>query len=180
MSRVGKQELTIPSGVTVTNDAGTVTITGPRGTLTRSFRSDITIVVDGEMVRFEKAVENNFTKALWGTYASHVKNMIAGVTEGFKKVLILDGVGYRLELSGTTLKMALGFSHPVVVEVPEGIKATVEKNTLTVEGIDKEAVGSFAAKIYSLKKPEPYKGKGFHYEGQQLIRKQGKKQGTAA
>ncbi|MDP3988667.1 MAG: 50S ribosomal protein L6 [bacterium] len=180
MSRVGKQILTIPKGVTVTNDRGLVTVVGPRGTLSRTFRPDVQIIIEDGMVRFEKSRENQFTNALWGTYASHVLNMITGVTNGFTKILILDGVGFRVELAGDTLKMALGFSHPVIAKIPEGIKATVEKNKVTIEGNDKEHVGTFAAKLYSLKKPEPYKGKGFHYEGQHILRKQGKRQGTAA
>jgi len=180
MSRVGKQIITIPKGVTVTSNAGEVTVVGPRGTLVRTFRSDVAIIVEDTTVRFEKVKENGFTNALWGTYASHVINMIEGVTIGFKKVLILDGVGYRMELAGDTLKMALGFSHPTIVKIPEDIKAVVEKNRITLESNDKERIGAFAGTLYAMKKPEPYKGKGFHYEGQILIRKQGKRQGTGA
>ncbi|MDP3989067.1 MAG: 50S ribosomal protein L6 [bacterium] len=176
MSRVGKQILDIPKGVTVTADNGEVTVIGPRGTLARTFKADVVVVVEENTVHFLKKEETQFANALWGTYASHVSNMIEGVTVGFKKMLILEGVGYRMELAGDTLKLALGFSHPVIFSIPSGIKLLVEKGNLTIEGNDKEAVGAFASKVYSLKKPEPYKGKGFHYEGEKILRKQGKRQ----
>jgi len=121
------------------------------------------------------AKENNFTKALWGTYASHIKNMIKGVNDGFEKKLILEGVGYKSQVSGNKLVLALGFSHPVEVEIPAGLTIKAEKNILTTSGIDKELVGAFSAKVRALKKPEPYKGKGFRYSDEVIRRKQGKK-----
>ncbi|MBI1975473.1 MAG: 50S ribosomal protein L6 [Candidatus Vogelbacteria bacterium] len=178
MSRIGKKPITIPSGVTVTKDGRTLAISGPRGVLARDFRDDIEISIDGGEVKTAPIADSPFTRALWGTYASHIGNMLAGVTQGFKKVLILEGVGYRAEVQGTNLKMALGFSHPVVLSIPKGITVSAEKNVLTIEGNNKEEVGAFAGTIYHFKKYEPYKGKGFHYEGQTLYRKQGKK--TAA
>jgi large subunit ribosomal protein L6 len=118
------------------------------------------------------------SKALWGTYAAHLLNMIKGVTEGFKKVLEIEGVGYRAEAQGNKIKLAVGFSHPVELVAPEGVQVATEKGTITVTGIDKEVVGQFAADIRKVKKPEPYKGKGIRYLGEYIIRKQGKK-GTA-
>ena len=119
--------------------------------------------------------ENNQTKALWGTYASHIKNMVQGVNDGFEKKLVLDGVGFKSQVNGNKLVLALGFSHPVEVDIPEGLNVEAVKNLLTITGIDKELVGSFSAKVRALKKPEPYKGKGFHYHDEIVRRKQGKK-----
>jgi len=112
---------------------------------------------------------------LWGTYASHIKNMVQGVNDGFEKKLVLDGVGFKSQVNGNKLVLALGFSHPVEVDIPEGLNVEAVKNLLTITGIDKELVGSFSAKVRALKKPEPYKGKGFHYHDEIVRRKQGKK-----
>ena len=176
MSRVGKQILTIPEKTTVTVTDGMVTVVGPLGTLTRAYRSDIAgIKVADGTVSFEKMQDNKIGRALYGTYASHVKNMIAGVNAPYVKKLILEGVGFKSEVAGKDLKLALGFSHPVIEKIPEGLTVTAEKNLITMSGIDKELVGSFAAHIRSLKKPEPYKGKGFRYDDETIRRKQGKK-----
>ncbi len=176
MSRVGKQILEIPAKTTVTVSDDVVTVAGPLGTLARSFRTDIaTIVVADGKVSFDKKQDNKIGRALYGTYASHVKNMLAGVNAPFVKKLILEGVGFKSEVAGTDLKLALGFSHPVIEKIPTGLTVTAEKNLITISGIDKEVVGSFAAHIRSLKKPEPYKGKGFRYDDEVIRRKQGKK-----
>lgn len=176
MSRVGKQELNIPTGVTVTKTGATITVVGPKGTLSRDFRNEIEITIEGNTIKLTPHdTKDGFINALWGTYASHVKNMINGVVEGYSKKLILEGVGFKSDVKGKNLDMALGFSHPVSVEIPEGLTVTAERNNITISGIDKELVGSFAAKIRSLKKPEPYKGKGFRYDGEVIRRKQGKK-----
>lgn len=176
MSRVGKQILEIPAKTTVEVKDNVVTVAGPLGTLSREFRADIaTITVQDGKVTFDKKVDNKIGRALYGTYASHVKNMIAGVTTPFVKKLILEGVGFKSEVKGTDLHLALGFSHPVVEKIPAGLTVTAEKNLITITGIDKEVVGSFAAYIRSLKKPEPYKGKGFRYDDEVIRRKQGKK-----
>lgn len=176
MSRIGKQELNIPSGVTVTWANGTVSVAGPKGTLTKKVRDEIAINVEGNKVTFApKNLDTKFMNALWGTYASHVKNMIKGVTEPFSKTLILEGVGFKSDVKGTNLELALGFSHPVVVPIPEGLTVTAVKNNVTVVGIDKELVGQFTAMVRALKKPEPYKGKGFRYDNEVIRRKQGKK-----
>ncbi len=176
MSRVGKQNLTVPSGTTLSLDAGLLKVTGPKGSLERLFDTnvvEITIGADG--VTFKPLRNDKFARSLWGTYASHVKNMLLGVNTPYVKKLILEGVGFKSEVSGKNMNLALGFSHPVVVEIPEGLTVTAEKNNITITGIDKEAVGAFAAKVRALKKPEPYKGKGFRYHDEVIRRKQGKK-----
>lgn len=176
MSRIGKQELNIPAGVTVTLVGNTVTVTGPKGTLSRVLRDEVEMKIDGSTIRFiPKNPEDGFVNALWGTYASLVKNMIQGVSTPYVKKLILEGVGFKSDVKGKNLEMALGFSHPVVVPLPEGLTVTAEKNVITVSGIDKEQVGQFTANLRAMKKPEPYKGKGFRYEGEVIRRKQGKK-----
>jgi large subunit ribosomal protein L6 len=176
MSRIGKQQLTIPENTTVDFTNGVLTVKGPLGTLTKSLSNDaVSINIDGSLVTFIPKNQDPFSRALWGTYASHVKNMIAGVNTPYTKKLILEGVGFKSEVKGKDLNLALGFSHPVVVAIPEGLTVTAEKNNLTFSGIDKELVGAFTAKIRSLKKPEPYKGKGFRYDTEVIRRKAGKK-----
>ncbi len=176
MSRVGKQTILIPSNTEAKISGKTFSVKGPKGSLTREFPGDITINIADNQITFTPKITTDRTlNALWGTYASHVKNMVIGVTEGFTKKLILEGVGFKSEVSGKTLKLALGFSHPVNVDIPEGLTLTAEKNVVTITGIDKELVGMFSASVRALKKPEPYKGKGFHYSDEVIRRKQGKK-----
>lgn len=175
MSRIGKQQLQIPANVEVSYNDGVFCVKGPLGTLQKSFKDVVTITIDGGMVTFEQKGDDQFARAIWGTYASHVKNMLQGVTTPYVKKLILEGVGFKSEVKGKDLHLALGFSHPVVVPIPGGLTVTAEKNLITISGIDKEAVGEFAASTRALKKPEPYKGKGFRYEGEVIRRKQGKK-----
>lgn len=175
MSKIGKQQLEIPDKTEVTQSGALVTVKGPKGTLTREFKDTITITIDGKLVTFAPVKNDPFSRALWGTYASHIKNMIEGVNNGYVKKLILEGVGFKSEVAGTTLKLALGFSHPVNMPIPEGLTITAEKNVITVTGIDKELVGQFTAKVRAMKKPEPYKGKGFRYDTETIRRKQGKK-----
>ena len=176
MSRIGKQEINIPAGVTVTQASGVITVAGPKGTLSKAMRDDIAITIDGAKVTLQpKNLDTKFMNALWGTYASHIKNMIKGVTETYAKTLILEGVGFKSDVKGTNLELALGFSHPVSVTIPEGLTVTAAKNNITVTGIDKELVGQWTAKVRALKKPEPYKGKGFRYDNEVIRRKQGKK-----
>ena len=176
MSKIGKQEIQIPPLVKVTKSGDTLKVVGPKGEINKTFRDDIEIKIAGGVVTFHIKRNDKFSKSLWGTYASHVKNMIAGVVTPYQKKLILEGVGFKSEVKGKELVFALGFSHPVVVAIPEGIIATAEKNIITISGIDKELVGSFTAAIRALKKPEPYKGKGMRYEDEVIRRKQGKKQ----
>ncbi len=175
MSRIGKQEIQIPNGVNVTKSGDLLKVVGPKGTLTKSFRDDIDIKIGDKIITLNIKRNDKFSRALWGTYASHIKNMIKGVETPYQKKLILEGVGFKSEVKGKEFVFALGFSHPVVVKIPEGITATAEKNNITIIGIDKELVGSFTAAIRALKKPEPYKGKGMRYEGEVIRRKQGKK-----
>ena len=175
MSRIGKQEILIPTGVEVTKDATSLTVKGPKGTLKKIFRDDIEIKIADKKINLNVKRNDKFSKSLWGTYASHIKNMIAGVQNPYQKKLILEGVGFKSEVKGKEFVFALGFSHPVVVKIPEGITATADKNNITIVGIDKELVGSFTAAIRALKKPEPYKGKGMRYEDEVIRRKQGKK-----
>ena len=175
MSRIGKQEILIPAGVRVTQSGDIITITGPKGVLARTFRDDVIITITDKTITLNIKRNDKFSKSLWGTYASHLKNMIKGVETPYQKKLILEGIGFKSEVKGKEFYFALGFSHPVIVIIPEGITAMAEKNVITITGINKELVGSFAAKIRALKKPEPYKGKGMRYEGEVIRRKQGKK-----
>lgn len=175
MSRIGKQEILIPTGIKVTQNGDLITVVGPKGTLNKHFRDDIVITVTDKLITLNIKRNDKFSKSLWGTYASHIKNMIKGVEIPYQKKLILEGVGFKSEVKGKEIHFALGFSHPVIVAIPEGITVSAEKNVITVSGIDKELVGSFTAGIRALKKPEPYKGKGMRYEGEIIRRKQGKK-----
>lgn len=175
MSRVGKKPITIPAGTEVTLKDGVLTVKGPKGELTRAIDKKLTVTVADGVVSIETTKTKENLSALWGAYASHIGNMIEGVTKGFSKKLQIEGIGYKAEMKGTDIVFGLGFSHPVIVKVPQGITVTVEKNMVTVSGIDKEAVGAFAAGIRDLKKPEPYKGKGIRYEGEYVPQKQGKK-----
>lgn len=176
MSRIGKQIITFPDTVTVAQSGDTITVKGPLGELSRAFRGgDVEVAIEGNSVRLDKKRDTVFARSLWGTYAAHLKNMIAGVQVPYVKKLILEGIGFKSDVSGANLNLALGFSHPVKVLIPQGIKVTAEKNLITVSGADKEKVGGFAAKVRALKKPEPYKGKGFRYETEVIKRKQGKK-----
>ena len=175
MSKVGKQIISIPEKVEVSLAEGIFTVKSGANTLTKVFKPVVEVKINGQEITLSPKAEDVFTRSLWGTYASHIKNMIEGVTKGYTKKLILEGVGFKSEVKGKDLVFALGFSHPVVVPIPEGIKATAEKNLITISGIDKEKVGEFSAKLRDMKKPEPYKGKGFRYEGEVIRRKQGKK-----
>ena len=175
MSRLGKLPVTLPNGVEVTLADNVLTVKGPKGTLSQTIKKDVEVTVADGAVTLKPANDSKEAHALWGTYASILRNHIAGVTEGFTKKLEIEGVGYRAEASGQKLTMNLGFSHPVVMEVPEGITTTVEKNVITITGIDKHGVGQFAANVRKVKEPEPYKGKGIRYQGEFIIRKQGKK-----
>ncbi len=175
MSRIGKQIIEIPAKVEVSFDGRTMRIKGPLGELVREFKSDIEIKIENNHVTLKPKIETIFTRSLWGTYAAHIINMIKGVTEGYAKKMTIEGVGYKVELKGAQLIFALGFSHLVPLDIPKGVKAVVEKNTLTISGSDKDLVGQFSAQIVANKPPEPYKGKGIIYAGQVVRRKQGKR-----
>jgi large subunit ribosomal protein L6 len=175
MSRLAKKPIDIIAGTTITISGDTVTVQGSKGTLTRTFRPEISIEQVENTLVLTPHGDNVFVRSLWGTVGSHLRNMMQGVTNGFEKKLILEGVGFKSAVNGNSLDLALGFSHPVKVEIPQGLTVTAEKNLVTVSGIDKELVGQFTAQVRSLKKPEPYKGKGFRYDDEIIRRKQGKK-----
>lgn len=175
MSRIGKKIIAIPAKTEVSMSGDVLTVKGPNGTLSRSFKPEIEIAITAEDIRLTPKKVTLENKALWGTYASHIMNMVSGVNTPFVKKLILEGIGFKSEVKGTNLVLALGFSHPVNVPIPADLKVTAEKNVITVTGINKESVGEFAASVRSLKKPEPYKGKGMRYDGEVIKRKQGKK-----
>ena len=176
MSRIGKVPVTVPGGVDVTIDGASVTVKGPKGTLSRSLPGEITVRKDDGVLLVERPNDERQNRALHGLSRTLVNNMVTGVTEGFAKELEIIGVGYRAEaLSPTQLRLNLGFSHPVVVDAPEGISFEVPQQTrIIVRGIDKELVGQVAANIRSIRKPEPYKGKGVRYTGERVLRKAGK------
>lgn len=174
MSRIGKLPIQIPSGVTITIDDQAITVTGPKGTLSQFTMPGITVKVEGQEVVVTRASDEREHRSKHGLMRSLVNNMVVGVTSGFEKKLEVNGVGFRVALEGSTLKMSLGFSHEIRYTLPEGVKATVEQNAITVSGIDKQLVGQTAAEIRSFKKPEPYKGKGIKYSDERIIRKSGK------
>lgn len=157
-----------------------ITVKGKGGTLKRMLHPAVTITVANGEVAVSPKESSRLARALWGTYAAHLRNMIAGVNTPFVKRLQVEGIGYRAELAGKQLKLSVGFSHPVLLTIPAGVTALVEKNIITISGADKEAVGEFAASIRATKKPEPYKGKGIRYEGEVVREKQGKKAAAAA
>ncbi len=174
MSRLGKQPLQIPVGVTISIVDGVLEVKGPKGTLSRPVRNDVTFTIEGDVLTLTPG-KTDLAPALWGTYAAHVRNMVKGVTEGFEKVLEIEGVGYRAEVKGTDLSMNLGFSHPVILAIPAGVTAEVVKSVITLKGYDLDVLNQFAANVWKVKKTEPYKGKGIRYRGEFIIRKQGKK-----
>jgi large subunit ribosomal protein L6 len=180
MSRIGKNPIPVPAGTEVSVVSSELTVKGKGGTLKKMVHPAVTIAVEGGQVTVTPRDKSRIARALWGTYASHVRNMIAGVNTPFVKKLQVEGIGYRAELAGKQLKLQVGFSHPVLLTIPTGITTAVEKNIITVSGADKEAVGEFAASVRAVKKPEPYKGKGIRYEGEVVREKQGKKAAAAA
>lgn len=175
MSRVGKQSIVIPAGTSVTVSGANVTVKGKGGEVTRSFRPYVGVMVEGSEIKLEPKGETRLARSLWGTYAAHIRNMIAGVNTPFVVKLIIEGVGFKANVVGTKIQLALGFSHPVEIEIPKGVTVTADKGLLTITGIDRDQVSQFAANIRALKKPEPYKGKGIRYEKEVIHRKQGKK-----
>ena len=174
MSRIGNRVLTIPEGVTIETSGNIVTVKGPKGELSTEINKNITVKVEGNEVTLER--KSDAFKNFHGTANANIRNMIIGVTKGFEKQLEAVGVGYRFNVQGKKLVVTAGYSHPVNVEVPEGITLDNPSNTeLTVKGIDKQLVGEFAANVRKIRKPEPYKGKGIRYKDEHIIRKVGKK-----
>lgn len=175
MSRIGKKIISVPKGVEVKIDQGFVLVKGPKGELKEAIHSRVLIVSENNEVKI--AVEDQelkSDKALWGLYGSMIKNMIAGVTVGFEKKLEINGVGYKAAVAGDKINLSLGFSHPVNFSLPSGITAALEKNVISVSGIDKRLVGETAARLRALKPPEPYKGKGIKYIDEVIVKKAGK------
>lgn len=175
MSRLAKKPIAIPEKTQVTYTGGVFTAKGPLGEIKKDLRPDVNIKIENNEILLTPANNSIQTKALLGTYASHIKNMMSGVNKAYEKKLIIEGIGFKSEVKGKELHLALGFSHPIKVTIPDGLKVTAEKNIVTTSGIDCELVGQFAAKIRAMKKPEPYKGKGVRYEKEVIRRKQGKK-----
>lgn len=175
MSRLAKKPIAIPPKTEAAFSAGVMTVKGPLGILTKPFRPHVSVVVENGSIILAPARQSLETKALIGTYASHIRNMLSGVNKPYEKKLIVEGIGFKADVKGKDLAMALGFSHPVVVSIPTDLKVTAEKNVVTISGIDCERVGQFAAQIRALKKPEPYLGKGIRYTDEVIRRKQGKK-----
>ncbi|MBV8899017.1 MAG: 50S ribosomal protein L6 [Verrucomicrobia bacterium] len=176
MSRIGRKSIQIPDKVKLdVSEAGDVTVEGPKGRLQWSLPRQISLKVDGKEASLSRSAETRSVKALHGLSRSLINNMVAGVSRGFQKSLEIHGVGFRAQVQGANLTMSLGFSHPIVFPIPDGIKITVQENTkLLIEGIDKQKVGQVAADIRAFYPPEPYKGKGIRYTGEQILRKEGK------
>ncbi|MEX0969903.1 MAG: 50S ribosomal protein L6 [Paracoccaceae bacterium] len=176
MSRIGKKPVPLPSGVTASLSGQKVEVKGPKGTRHFQATDDVTITVDGGEVTVKPRGTSKRARQQWGMSRSQIDNLVTGVTTGFKKELEISGVGYRAALQGNTLKLALGYSHDVNFDIPEGVTVTVPKPTeITVEGIDQQLVGQVAANIREWRKPEPYKGKGIKYKDEYIFRKEGKK-----
>lgn len=174
MSRVGKSPIKVPSGVNVSVEGATVKVAGSKGNLSTPLLEGITLKQEGDIITVTRSNDEAEQRAKHGLMRSLVNNMVVGVSDGFSKKLEVNGVGYKIQLAGTDLKLSLGFSHDVTYKLPEGITANVEQNTITLSGIDKQKVGQAAAEIRSLKKPEPYKGKGIKYDNERILRKSGK------
>jgi large subunit ribosomal protein L6 len=175
MSRVGKKPIEIPTGVTITNDNNTVTVKGPKGELTRTFSQDMAITVEENVLTVVRPSESKEHRTIHGTTRALLNNMVQGVTTGFERGLELIGVGYRASKQGNKLVLNVGYSHPVEITPEQGIEVEVPANTkIVIKGIDKERVGALAANIRDVRPPEPYKGKGIRYEGEQVRRKEGK------
>lgn len=175
MSRIGRKAIAIPSGVNVTLENSLITVKGPKGTLSRELHKDMIINVAENEISVERPSDNKLHRSLHGTTRTVVANMVSGVTEGFVKNLDLVGVGYRANKTGSKLVLNVGYSHPVEFNPEDGIEFEVPTNTkIIVKGIDKELVGATAAKIRAVREPEPYKGKGIKYEGERILRKEGK------
>ena len=174
MSRIGRAPIAIPAGVEVVVDGSTVTVKGAKGTLSRTMNSNITITKDGDTITVTRPNDQKENRSLHGLTRTLIANMIEGVSNGYKKELEINGIGYRAEVKGNALWMKIGFSHDVIMEAPEGVTVEVNGNKVTVSGADKQKVGQFAAEIREKRPPEPYKGKGIKYVDEYIRRKEGK------
>ena len=176
MSRIGRMPITVPQGVTVKQDGSRVTVEGPKGQLSREFHGSMTVTLADDTLKVSRPDDSREHRSLHGLTRALLANMVTGVSEGFQRRLVINGVGYRAEMQGEAMVLQVGFSHPVRIDPPSGITFTTDRTGrfIVVEGIDKELVGEVAAKIRRVRKPEPYKGKGIAYEGEVIRRKPGK------
>jgi large subunit ribosomal protein L6 len=176
MSRIGKKAVPVPAGVTATIEGSTLSVKGPKGTLSLAMRDEITYAIEDGGISVQPANDTKQARAFWGMQRTLVQNLVTGVTDGFTKKLLITGVGYRAAAQGRNLKLQLGYSHDVNVDVPEGLEVkTPDNTTVEISGTDKQKVGQLAAEIRRWRKPEPYKGKGIKYDGEFIFRKEGKK-----
>ena len=176
MSRVGSSAITIPADVTLSHDSGLVVVKGKNGELSAPLHSDVTLSVDDNVATLKPARDTRQAKSLWGTMRAQISNMVVGVSAGFTRNLQINGVGYRAAMQGNKLVLNLGFSHPVEMDVPAGLKVAVENNTsVTITGADKQLLGQFASEVRAKRPPEPFKGKGVKYSDEYIVRKEGKK-----
>jgi large subunit ribosomal protein L6 len=180
MSRIGKKPISVPKDVQIILEKPSIIVKGKLGQLSYRFLPEVDVNLENDQLVVTPLKKTKSTSAIWGLTRALLANMVKGVSDGFEKKLEIEGVGYRASMSGNKLILAVGFSHPVELEAPEGIKISVEKNIITVSGFDKALVGQVAADIRAIKKPEPYKGKGIHYLGEKIRRKAGKKAATAS
>ncbi len=175
MSRIGKQPIEIPEKVEVNIKDRVLSVKGPKGSLSFEFKHEVEVEIEDNKILVKKIGRTKNTSAIWGTTRALIQNMIVGVNEGFEKILELHGVGYKMAVQGKKLNLNLGFSHPVEIDIPEGLEVKVEKEKMSINGIDKQQVGQFAAEVRAFRPVEPYKGKGFRYQGEFFIKKEGKK-----
>jgi large subunit ribosomal protein L6 len=176
MSRIGKKPIALPAGVTPTINDGIISVKGPKGTLTMPLRDEISYTLEDGGIQVQPANDTKRARAFWGMQRTMVQNLVTGVTDGFTKKLLITGVGYRAAAQGRNLKLQLGYSHDVNIDVPDGIEVkTPDATTVEISGSDKQKVGQLAAEIRQWRKPEPYKGKGIKYDGEFIFRKEGKK-----
>ena len=176
MSRIGKKAITVPAGVTANIADGIISVKGPKGTLTMPLRDEISYTLEDGGISVQPANDTKRARAFWGMQRTMVQNLVTGVSEGFTKKLLINGVGYRAAAQGKNLNLKLGYSHDVNIDVPEGIEVkTPDNTTIEISGSDKQMVGQLAAEIRQWRKPEPYKGKGIKYDGEFIFRKEGKK-----
>jgi len=175
MSRIGKRAIDIPGGVSVTVNPNDIVVEGPKGKLIQKNRHNVKAILEKNKLSVQKPSLGSNSNAFWGLYKRLIENMVTGVTQGYKKTLVIKGVGYRADVKGSTLNLQVGFSHPVNYDLPSGVKCSVEKQTtLHLESIDKQLIGQTAANIRALRPPEPYKGKGIAYSDEVIKRKEGK------
>ena len=176
MSRVGSNAITIPADVTLSHEGGSVIVKGKNGELSAPLHSDVSLSIEDNVVTLKPARETRQSKALWGTMRATINNMVVGVSTGFSRNLQINGVGYRAAMQGNKLVLNLGFSHPVEMEIPAGLKVVVENNTtVVISGADKQLLGQFASEVRAKRPPEPFKGKGVKYAEEHIVRKEGKK-----